>query len=128
MDKAGNLYGTTQFGGQRSDGAVFELASDGTETVLGSFDGRNGSEPLGGAIRDRAGNLYGTTARGGTSDDGVVFKLTADGRLKILHSFDCAHDGCDPLAGLLKDGAGNLYGTTYSGGSYNNGTVFELVK
>lgn len=76
MDAQGNLYGTTWTGGSFGDGVVYELSANGTETVLHSFSGTEGSMPAGGLVFDGGGNLYGTAAYGGTSNNGVVFKLT----------------------------------------------------
>ena len=137
FDAAGNLYGTTYGGGAyNSYGTVFELtpAAGGTwtEKVLHSFgSGTDGLIPYGGLIFDAAGNLYGTTAYGGTNDLGTVFELTpkAGGGWteKVLYSFGDGTDGVSPLAGLIFDAAGNLYGTTQHGGTYNYGTVFEIA-
>ena len=134
MDAAGNLYGTTEGGGIASCGGlgcgvVFELAPDGTETVLYSFCSQSGcadgAVPLAGLIMDAAGNLYGTTAFGGTSNQGVVFQLAPDGTATAI-----ANGGpyaAYPYAGLVMDTVGNLYGTTYNGGgAYGDGVVFEL--
>jgi uncharacterized repeat protein (TIGR03803 family) len=139
-DAAGNLYGTTYYGGSYGGstgyGTVFELtpkAGGGwTEKVLHSFNdnGKDGYAPLGSLIFDGVGNLYGTTEFGGVYASGTVYELTpkADGKWmeKVLHSFN-GKDGYAPFAGLTFDGSGNLYGTTYSGGAYGWGTVFELT-
>jgi uncharacterized repeat protein (TIGR03803 family) len=133
-DSAGNLYGATQNGGAHGDGTVFELSplAGGTwgETVLHSFRGRDGSGPQAGLIFDVAGNLYGETFYGGADNDGVVFKLTpgASGSWSetVLHSFH-GGDGSNPRFGLVLDAVGNLYGTTYAGGHYGDGTVFEIT-
>jgi uncharacterized repeat protein (TIGR03803 family) len=139
FDAAGNLYGTTSTGGAYGSGTVFELTptAGGTwsEKVLYSFknDGTDGINPKAGVIFDAAGNLYGTTSHGSPSHQGTVFELTpAVGGTwteKVLHSF--INDGMDggiPEAGpLIFDAAGNLYGTTFTGGAYGSGTVFELT-
>jgi uncharacterized repeat protein (TIGR03803 family) len=137
FDTAGNLYGTTSLGGTYAYGTVFELTptigGSWIETVLYSFGGgTDGDGPLAGLIFDAAGNLYSTTLRGGTYNYGTVFELTpiAGGGWteKLLHSF--IYDGTDgnlPYAGLIFDAAGNLYGTTVNGGTYQAGTVFELT-
>src|SRR5664280_373861 len=103
------------------------------EKVLHSFNSNDtdGTNPQAGLIFDGAGNLYATTKNGGGPNDaGTVFELTpgAGGTWteKVLHSFGTGTDGAAPAAGLLLDGAGNLYGTTYLGGSYGGGTVFRL--
>jgi uncharacterized repeat protein (TIGR03803 family) len=104
----------------------------GTEKVLHSFNeaGVGGANPVAGLIFDAAGNLYATTEEGGTSDLGTVFELTlaASGGWthKLLHTFDGA-GGSFPQASLIFDDAGNLYGTTNSGGAYGGGIVFELT-
>jgi uncharacterized repeat protein (TIGR03803 family) len=138
FDAAGNLYGTTYEGGvYDSDGTVFELtftaSGSWTETVLHNFDDNDvdGYLPEGGLILDASGNLYGTTVAGGNLLKGTVFELTptAGGSWteKVLHNFsDNGKDGENPYAGLISDAAGNLYGTTYEGGAYGYGTVFEI--
>lgn len=145
LDKAGNLYGTTSQGGI-GQGTVFELspAVEGgyTETVLYSFGSHkgDGSNPTGALVLDAAGNLYGTTEQGGVHNGGTVFELSPNAgsgwRGTILHSFGKGTDGSNPKNGLVIDAAGNLYGTTYYGGtnntclyagsSYSCGTAFEL--
>jgi uncharacterized repeat protein (TIGR03803 family) len=129
MDKAGNLYGTTAAGGSDNDGIVFKLAPDGTETVLHSFtnSASDGNEPMGSLISDKDGNLYGTTPLGGTDDLGTVFELGSNG-FAVLHSFtDSSGDGAHANPGLIMDKAGNLYGSTWSGGTNGGGIVFELT-
>jgi len=137
FDPKGNLYGTTVNGGTHGDGIVFKLTPQGKETVLYSFCSRgkkicaDGQGPLGGLVFDQQGNLYGTT-QGSTGYDlgGVVFKLTPKGKETVLHSFcaqnNCA-DGLTPLAGLVIDQKGNLYGTTEAGGAHGDGVVFKLT-
>jgi uncharacterized repeat protein (TIGR03803 family) len=138
-DKAGNLYGTTYEGGANGLGSVFELTLSGgvwTETLLYSFAGDatgDGEYPVySPLVFDKAGNLYGTTEYGGSTscNCGVVFELTKSGstwKETILHSFlGYPKDGYLPQAGLSFDTAGNLYGTTYQGGTFNVGTVFQL--
>src|ERR1019366_1435325 len=119
-------------------GTVFELTpgADGswTEKVLYSFGNYpDGSEPSAGLVFDAAGNLYGTTSLGGTYAYGTVFELTptigGSWIETVLYSFGGGTDGDGPLAGLIFDAAGNLYGTTYSGGSFASyGTVFETTS
>jgi uncharacterized repeat protein (TIGR03803 family) len=115
-------------GGVSDLGTVFKLDATGAETVLHSFTGgpTDGAQPRAGLIRDRAGNLYGTTMSGNVFDQGTVFKLDATGAETILHSFVDWLDGRSPQAGLIRDAAGNLYGTTTAGGASNLGTVFKL--
>lgn len=125
-DSFGNLYGTTSFGGAADLGTVFKIDPNGKEIVLYSFAGSpDGRNPGAGLVMDVAGNLYGTTEFGGTSDLGTIFQIDASGQQQVLHNFTGdSTDGSDPKAGLIVDSAGNLYGTTFSGGSYGRGTVF----
>jgi uncharacterized repeat protein (TIGR03803 family) len=162
FDASGNLYGTTFYGGGsescnagygHSCGTVFELTpkvgGGWTEKVLHSFSptDRGGFNPSSGVIFDASGNLYGTTSGGGRQGCGyggtlcgTVFELTrtAGGgwKEKVLHSFRAdGKDGQHPRAGLIFDASGNLYGTTWYGGSgscydgngHGCGTVFELT-
>src|SRR5277367_5641440 len=127
-DGAGNLYGTTAGGGSFEYGTVFEIDTHGQETVLHSFWGGDGLEPWAGLVRDQAGNLYGTTYDGGALEKGQcrhgcgsVFKLDNKGTLTVLHAFTGGTDGGQPKAGLVRDNAGNLYGTTTTGGDLNCG-------
>jgi uncharacterized repeat protein (TIGR03803 family) len=131
-DSAGNLYGTTVSGGIPENGTIFggvvyKLDSAGNETVLHSFTGgADGGNPYAGVIRDSAGNLYGTTYQGGVSGAGVVYKLDAAGQETVLYSFTGRFDGGNPYAGVIRDSASNLYGTTYSGGTAGFGVVYKL--
>lgn len=138
-DGKGNLYGTTTDGGSLSCncGTVFELTpgSNGTWTLqtLYSFAGyfsNDGAQPSSALIFDGKGNLYGTTLFGGSDDFGTAFELTPGANNtwaeKVLYSFDPGNGG-DPYGGVIMDQAGNLYGTTYVGGAYLVGTIFELV-
>ncbi len=143
FDNAGNLYGTTFYGGSTDcDGAgcgvVFKLTprADGewTESAIYTFTGgADGSHPYSPLIFDAAGNLYGGTfgTYNGGSGFGTVFKLTPapDGSWKfaLLHTFTGGKDGAQPNGRLTFDRAGNLYGATFTGGTYNLGTVFELT-
>jgi uncharacterized repeat protein (TIGR03803 family) len=138
FDAAGNLYGTTQYGGAHTYGTVFQLAPETNgrwgEKVLRSFYHRR--FPLGDLILDAAGNLYGTTTVGGGSgclyqDCGTVFQFVpgTGGKwtYRVLYRFDGGEDGYSPYAGLIFDAAGNLYSTTLGGGAYGYGTVFEIT-
>jgi len=103
------------------------LAQAQTFTTLYSFTGgADGGQPVAGVIQDKAGNLYGTTEYGGSSSAGVVFELNTAGIETVLHSFTGGSDGGFPAAPLIRDGKGNLYGTTYYGGSSYLGTVFKI--
>src|ERR1017187_10025179 len=126
-DSAGNLYGTTYYGGGANAGVVYKLDTTGHETVLYSFTaGADGGNPYAGVIRDSAGNLYGTTYYGGTANAGVVYKLDSTGQETVLYTFTAWPDGAYPQAGVIRDSAGNLYGTTYQGGTGGAGTVYEV--
>jgi len=125
-DSAGNLYGIAGAGAAYA-GVVFELATTGQETVLYSFTGGpDGGNPVG-LIRDPAGNFYGATQSGGTGGAGVVFEVDAAGKQKVLYSFTGGADGGSPYAGVIRDSAGDLYGTTSSGGKEHSGVVFRLT-
>ncbi len=137
LDAQGNLYGTTSAGGTHGDGAVYKLDTTGKETVLYSFGGTagDGLQPYAGLVRDTQGNLYGTTFDGGNTTSpctsfggcGTVFKVDTTSKETVLYRFTgTGGDGANPMAGLVRDAQGNLYGTTYSGGTYGNGTVFKL--
>jgi uncharacterized repeat protein (TIGR03803 family) len=126
-DKSGNLYGATAFGGAYGYGTVFKLAATGQESVIYSFSGAaDGSEPYGGLSQDAEGNLYGTTSQGGEYNYGTVFKVTRLGEYVVLHSFKGGSLGAFPYAGVITDEQGNIFGTTYQGGSDNYGTVFKI--
>jgi uncharacterized repeat protein (TIGR03803 family) len=140
QDAAGNLYGTTlaggRFGKNGGDGTVFELDAAGNERplyVFGSHEG-DGILPYAGVVRDAEGNLYGTTLWGGTSVNcagggcGTVFKLNPAG-MTILHSFTgFPGDGANPVAGVVRDCCGNLYGTAENAAAKNRGAVFRIDK
>jgi len=153
LDQAGNLYGTTEYGGMSGCGSacgtVFKLTPGAngkwTESVLYSFvGGVDGAGPVGGLVFDQAGNLYGTTQRGGnhsfvcsTAGCGTVFKLSPNSggswtETQLYQFTRMKGDGSWPMAGLVFDQAGNLYGTTLNGGTHTLdcevgcGAVFEL--
>jgi uncharacterized repeat protein (TIGR03803 family) len=141
FDQAGDIYGTTQSGANGSNyGIVYELTpsyGNWTQSVLYAFMGGNdGSSPYSGVIFDNAGNLYGTTEGGGVNGCaampgcGTVFQLVPSGSgwtENILYKFTGANDGGYPLAGLIFDQSGNLYGANSYGGAGGGGTVFELT-
>ena len=132
FDQAGNLYGTVSGGAKFQRGAVFSLVQVPTgwrERVLFSFEGLFAANPFGGLIIDQQGNLYGTCANGnGITSLGAVFEVSpVSGKWveRTLHLFH-QRDGQFPEASLFRDTAGNLYGTTLQGGTYNMGVVFEV--
>jgi uncharacterized repeat protein (TIGR03803 family) len=146
-DSAGNLYGTTGYGSTlgcfqtHGCGVVYKVDPSGAETVLYDFEwGTTGAFPSSALIQDSAGNLYGETSKGGNEQVygcdgyegcGVVYELSPDGNYTVLYAFN-ETDGFEPGGGLVRDAAGNLYGTTYFGGTYRNcngddcGVVFKL--
>lgn len=139
-DAAGNLYGSTYQGGSANFGTIYRLTPnpDGTwiENVIYAFQGgSDGESPYGSVVVDGAGSVYGTTSYGGLGSNayGTVFRLTPSGSGQwtktILHTFS-GPDGAFPDAGLTLDSAGNLYGTTNEGGTYqfqNGGVVFKIT-
>jgi uncharacterized repeat protein (TIGR03803 family) len=141
-DTNGNLYGTTEQGGNGNGvcvshfngcGTVFRLSKSGKLTLLHSFNDTDGADPVVGVLRDKEGNLYGTTALGGDTSCyeygcGTVFKLDKAGKETVLYAFRGTPDGWFPEALLVADEAGNLYGTAYLGGSYGYGEAFRLDK
>ncbi len=146
FDQAGNLYGTTAFGGDhgacpdhRGCGIVFELTptSDGswTESALHTFcfsmGCSDGAYPFASMIFDATGNLYGTTYAGGIDGVGVVYQLTPSNMgwtESVLHSFTGYRDGGYPSSSLILDKSGALYGTSSSYGLHSDGTVFKLTS
>jgi len=108
---------------------VFKLHATGTETVLYGFAGypSDGANPYAPLTRDKDGNIYGTTSGGGSAGYGTVFKIDTAGNETVLYSFTGGADGCNPNQGLIRDDAGNLYGTTWAcGPKFNSGTIFKL--
>jgi uncharacterized repeat protein (TIGR03803 family) len=137
LDQKGNLYGTTPAGGAHRSGAVFKLTPQGRETVLYSFCAQSncvdGEVPQAGLVFDPKGNLYGTTSEGGIYYDacgglgcGTVFRLTPAGQETVLDSL-AGYYGYNPVAGVVFDQKGSVYGTAYSGGDYGGGVVFKLT-
>ncbi len=130
-DAKGNLYGTTGACGAYGYGTVFEVTKEGVGTTLYTFTGgADGGQPFGALVRDNHGNLYGTTNVGGILGSyccGVVFEVTPAGTETVLHSFAGGTDGEYPVAALVRDAKGNLYGTTGEAGTSCCGTIFELT-
>jgi uncharacterized repeat protein (TIGR03803 family) len=131
----GALYGVTQYGGANTFGTVYRVAQNSngtwTETVIYNFtDTNDGAGPIGQIAFDAAGNIYGTTAFGKPYEQGTVYKLTpgADGTYSatLLYAFTGGADGQQPVSGVVLDKAGNIYGTTPTGGSMGDGVVFEV--
>jgi uncharacterized repeat protein (TIGR03803 family) len=136
LDSSGNLLGTAEGGGPGGDGTVFELTKSGsgfssTPTLLATFSGTDGASPDGSLITDAAGDLFGATGSGGANNDGTIFEITmtTNGNYSgqtVLASFS-GSNGNGPT-GVSIDAAGDLFGTTLTGGADNKGTVFEITK
>jgi len=140
MDAAGNLYGTTRWGGNGTlcygggCGTIYKITPEGDESIVYNFAGgpNDGREPLDTLAMDASGNLYGTTNLGGGTGCGgngcgSAFKVAPDGTETILHRF--AEDGIDgvrPVNGVVVDAKGNVYGTAYSGGAYGGGVAYWI--
>jgi uncharacterized repeat protein (TIGR03803 family) len=138
-DSSGNLYGTTESGGTNQSGTVFEVSPPSgrqrqwTEKVLWNLGAKgDGTFPRSGLLADAKGNLYGTAQGGGTNLGGVVFELVPPRRRQtqwtenLLWSFGAGTDGVSPQDRLIVDQLGNLYGTTFFGGTQSLGTAFKL--
>jgi uncharacterized repeat protein (TIGR03803 family) len=115
----GDFYLTSARGGQYRQGAIFKMTASGVVKTLHSFaGGADGVTPFGPLVEATDGNFYGTTERGGPADLGTVFRMTPDGSVTVLHSFTGGDtDGANPRGGLIQATDGNLYGTTYYGGT-----------
>jgi uncharacterized repeat protein (TIGR03803 family) len=120
----GTLYGTTQTGGKKNVGTVFAITTAGLESVICSFNGKDGNDPRAN-LTSVNGALYGTTYHGGSAETGTVFTVSASGTEKVLHNFKGGSDGALPLGALI-DVNNMLYGTTSLGGTSDDGTVFEI--
>jgi uncharacterized repeat protein (TIGR03803 family) len=145
--RPGGLYGTTYGGGdggcsEIGCGTVFRLTPPAhacgsvfcpwTATVLYAFHGgSDGESPASGdVVFDQAGNIYGTTSSGGSYGSGTVYELSPSGggwTETVLYSFQGNNDGATPIAGVVFDNAGNLYGTTALGGIHGYGTIYKLT-
>ena len=136
IDSSGNLYGTTSFGGAGGGGVVFDLLPQGNNWVFGVLYpllNRNPNDygPLATLTMDAAGNLYGTSFSGGQYGAGSVFKLTRSGggwNYSSLHDFTGGNDGGGPTSPVVLDSHGNVYGTTYFCGFYNEGVAFKITQ
>jgi uncharacterized repeat protein (TIGR03803 family) len=142
LDKAGNLYGTTQQTGlgdcmtSAGCGTAFKLSPQANgkwkESVIHRFPEASGDglNPYGGLALDSAGNLWGTTEAGGSAGEGIIFELTPgtgeEWNEKVAFNFT-GENGDLPVAGMVIDAANNLYGTTYFGGSNGAGVVFRMT-
>jgi uncharacterized repeat protein (TIGR03803 family) len=122
-----NLYGVASSGGANAVGTLFKLAPNNTVSTLYAFTGGDdGSGPEGTLVFGRDGNLYGTASTGGSYNAGSIFVSDTSGNLSSIYSFTGADDGAFPLSGLTLGSDGNFYGTTYQGGIFDYGTVFQV--
>ncbi len=129
MDKSRNFYGVTTLGGVDGTGVVYKVSPRRVESVLYDFSGAptDGCYPHGTLVQDESGNLYGTTSDCGPHNLGTIWKLNKKGNETLLHKFaGGGKDGCNPLAGMVRDAKGNLYGVTYGCGAHNAGVLYEL--
>ncbi|MEO5753288.1 MAG: choice-of-anchor tandem repeat GloVer-containing protein [Chthoniobacterales bacterium] len=132
FDTAGNIYGTTYYGGTNGLGTVYRLSRAGggqwSETVLYSFkSGTDGNSSISNLVADAAGNLYGTTSEGGLGS-GTIFKLASGSWTEsIAHSFQGPPDGAFPYAGMAGDGSGSFYGATVHGGDDAEGAIYKFT-
>src|ERR1700719_1511466 len=129
MDANGNLYGVAEQGGTFNQGVVYKLSKTGKLKVLHSFAGgtSDGCDVFGTPAMDSQGNLYGTANACGSAHVGIVWKVSPLGKETVLHNFAAgSSDGAEPIAGVIMDASGNLYGDTYQGGNANLGTVYRL--
>jgi uncharacterized repeat protein (TIGR03803 family) len=130
LDKTGSVFGTAVQGGIAENGTVYQIAADGTYTVIHRFTQAEAQNPNGGLVEDANGNIFGTAQLGGNQSLGTVFQLNPDGSVKVLHNFQGLADGAVPFAGLFRDSAGHLYGTTVKNflvQIVQGGNVFEVT-
>lgn len=109
-----------------TDGAIYKLTPDGSFSVLHTFSGPDGINPLGQLVYGNDGNIYGTTVDGGAYGLGTIFKITPTGEFTRLFSFDGEH-GTHPLSGLIQVKDGNLYGNATGGGTAGAGVLFRIT-
>jgi uncharacterized repeat protein (TIGR03803 family) len=122
----GQLYGATQLGGVHGYGTIFRLSTEGTETVLHSFDKTDGESPVGGLTLASDGNFYGTANAGGTYDAGVLFSISTSGKYTILYNFTGSSDAY-PDGPPLESLDGNMYGTAQGADSWG-GEVYQYER
>ena len=128
----GNLYGTTDSGGEAHDGTIFNITLGGILTSLYSFcesDCSNGFRPNSALVEDIEGNYYGTTVLGGENHKGTLYKIDANGEVTTIYSF-CPHQSCpEPVFpnGVVQGADGDFYGTTQYGGENDYGSVFKIT-
>lgn len=122
----GKIYGTTQTGGGKNSGTIFQWDASDQPRVLYFFGGlSDGDRPNGELIQDTDGSLLGTTYGGGSNAFGTIFRLNTQAQLTTLFTLDHTN-GVLPSAGLVRGRDGGLYGTAYEGGIFHYGTIFRL--
>lgn len=125
--KDGNLYGTTEGGGNGEYGTIFRLTLAGGFATLYDFtDGTLGANPYARLVQGTNGNFYGTTSEGGTNGYGTLFKMTTAAAVSFLYSFTGGSDGEYPLTGLTQGPDGNFYGVCYEGGANSLGSIYKM--
>jgi uncharacterized repeat protein (TIGR03803 family) len=138
----GGIYGVASAGGANTNGTVFEIAPDGSFSVLHTFSATDnfgvnadGAMPQGPLCLGSDGALYGVTSYGGVDADGAIFRLTTNGVFTLLYSFSAVDystvtnfDGAGPIAGLVQGSDGNFYGVADAGGTNGVGSIFKLLN
>ena len=123
----GDFYLTT--GGEASGdlyGSIQRMTTDGNMTLLHTFNGSDGSGPLGPLVQGTDYRFYGVTQFGGSNNVGTIFRVSSTGDFEVLYHFDNAH-GSMPQSGLIQANDGNFYGTTLEGGPTGNGVLFRIT-
>jgi uncharacterized repeat protein (TIGR03803 family) len=126
VGRDGKLYGRTESGGANGDGTVFSITTNGVFQLLFSFSGTNGIRPHAALFAGNDGNFYGATVSGGTNDqDGVIYEITPTGNFNIVAWFN-GDNGLGAFGPLVRNNDGTLYGTTFNGGAYDSGNIYQL--
>jgi len=130
----GNLYGTAPYGGTNAVGVIYKASTNAPSITLHRFNTRDGAYPYAKLAAGNDDQLYGVASAGGTNNDGTIFTITTNGTFSLLYSFGMvtnnlgyALDGSAPYGGMIQGRDGNFYGTTYTGGTNNVGTVFQFM-